>query len=124
MRRQSRLIALSLLLLAPAAPALAQNAAAGAVVFKQRCSTCHTLTPGQRHGVGPNLAGLAGRPAASGDFNYSSALRSSGLTWDAATLDRFLAAPSKVVPGTRMLIPLTDAKQRADVVAYLGTLNR
>jgi len=124
MRSQSRLIALSLLLLAAAAPAAAQNAEAGAVVFKQRCSTCHTMTSGQRHGVGPNLAGLAGRRAASTDFNYSAALRNSGLTWDAATLDRFLAAPSKVVPGTRMLIPVTDAKQRADLVAYLGTLRK
>lgn len=122
MRLQSRLIALSLLFLAAAAPAMAQNAEAGAVVFKQRCSTCHTATPGQRHGVGPNLAGLAGRRAASGDFNYSTALRNSGLTWDAATLDRFLAGPSKLVPGTRMLIPVPDPKQRADLIAYLGTL--
>jgi cytochrome c len=124
MRSQSRLIALSLLLLAAAAPAMAQNAEAGAVVFKQRCSTCHTMTPGQRHGVGPNLAGVAGRRAASTDFNYSTALRNSGLTWDAATLDRFLAGPSKLVPGTRMLIPVADAKQRADLVAYLGTLRK
>jgi cytochrome c len=124
MRSQSRLIALSLLLLAAAAPAMAQNAEAGAVVFKQRCSTCHTMTPGQRHGVGPNLAGVAGRRAANTDFNYSTALRNSGLTWDAATLDRFLAGPSKLVPGTRMLIPVADAKQRADLVAYLGTLRK
>lgn len=124
MRSQSRLIALSLLLTAVAAPAMAQNPEAGAVVFKQRCSTCHTTTPGQRHGVGPNLAGVAGRRAAGTDFNYSTALRKSGLTWDAATLDRFLAAPSKVVPGTRMLIPVTDAKQRADLVGYLGALKK
>jgi cytochrome c len=70
MRSQSRLIALSLLLLAAAAPAMAQNAEAGAIVFKQRCSTCHTMTPGQRHGVGPNLAGVAGRRAAISEFNY------------------------------------------------------
>jgi cytochrome c len=120
----SRLIALSLLLAAAATPALAQDAAAGAVVFKQRCQTCHTATPGQRHGVGPNLAGVAGRKAASTDFNYSAALQGSGLVWNAATLDRFIAAPSKVVPGTRMLIPVTDAKQRADLVAYLGGLNK
>lgn len=124
MRSQTRLIALSLLFLASAAPAMAQDAAAGAVVYKQRCSTCHTITPGQRHGVGPNLAGVAGRRAASTDFNYSAALKGAGLTWNAATLDRFLAAPSKVVPGTRMLIPITDPKQRADLVAYLTTLKQ
>ncbi|CAN7258498.1 c-type cytochrome [Phenylobacterium sp. LjRoot219] len=120
--RNSRLIALSLLLAAAAPPAMAQDAAAGAVVFRQRCQTCHTTTPGQRHGVGPNLAGLPGRAAASTDFNYSSAMKGSGLVWNAATLDRFIAAPSKVVPGTRMLIPVTDAKQRADLVAYLASL--
>jgi len=124
MRSQSRLITLALLFLAAAAPAMAQNAEAGAVVFKQRCSTCHTTASGQRHGVGPNLAGLAGRRAASTDFSYSTALRNSGLSWDAATLDRFLAAPSKLVPGTRMLIPIADAKQRADLVAYLGALKK
>lgn len=124
MRSQPRLITLSLLFLAAAAPAMAQNAAAGAVIFKQRCSSCHTTASGQRHRVGPNLAGLAGRPAASTDFNYSTALRGSGLTWDAATLDRFLTGPSKLVPGTRMLIPVSDPQQRADLVAYLGTLKR
>lgn len=124
MSTRSRLTALSLLLAATTTPALAQDAAAGAVVFKQRCQTCHTVTPGQRHGVGPNLAGLAGRPAASTDFNYSSALKGSGLVWNAATLDRFIAAPSKAVPGTRMLIPVTDAKQRGDLVAYLGGLKK
>jgi len=124
MPSQSRLIALSLLLLAAAAPAMAQNAEAGAVVFKQRCSTCHTATTGQRHGVGPNLAGVAGRRAASTDFNYSAALRNSGLTWDAATLERFLTAPSKLVPGSRMLLPVTDANQRANVVAYLSSLKK
>lgn len=122
--RLARLITLSLLFLAAAAPALAQNAEGGAVVFKQRCQSCHTTAAGQRSSVGPNLAGVAGRPAASADFNYSPALKASGLTWDAATLDRFLAAPTKTVPGTRMLIPVTDAKQRADVVAFLGALKK
>ena len=55
-------------------------------------------------------------------FRYSGANRRSGPTWDAATLDRCLAAPGKVVPETLMAYPgLRDPKQRADLIAYLAT---
>jgi cytochrome c len=55
---------------------------------------------------------------------YSSALKNSGLTWDAATLDKWLANPAGLVPGTRMAgFPgLSSETQRADVIAYLSTL--
>ena len=86
---------------------------------------CHANVAGVRSGMGPNLAGLAGRPAASlPGFAYSSALKTSGLTWSPAALDKFLAAPSKLVPGTRMVISVADAKQRQDLVAYLATLKK
>jgi cytochrome c len=124
MRTSSRLMALSLLCAAAAGPALAQDAAAGGALFKQRCSTCHTVTPGQAPGMAPNLYGVAGRRAASTTFNYSAALKASGLTWDPATLDKFLTSPMKMVPGTRMLIPVADPKQRADLIAYLGSLKK
>jgi cytochrome c len=118
-------LALSLLILAAAAaPAMAQDAAAGAALFKQRCSTCHSVTPGQTSSLAPNLAGVVGRKAASTTFSYSAALKASGLTWDPATLDKFLTSPMKLVPGTRMLIPVSDPKQRADLIAYLATLKK
>jgi len=120
MRCKPRLLALSLLFAAAAAPALAQDAAAGAAFFKQRCQSCHTVTPGQA----PNLYGVVGRKAASTTFGYSPALKGSGLTWDAATLDKFLTSPMKLVPGARMLIPVTDPKQRADLIAYLASLKK
>lgn len=124
MRTKSRLLALSLIGAALAGPALAQDAAAGAALFKQRCTACHTVTPGQAPGAAPNLYGVVGRKAASTPFNYSPALKASGLTWDKATLDRFLTSPMKMVPGTRMLIPISDPKQRADLIAYLGSLKK
>lgn len=124
MRCTPRLFALSLLFLAAAAPAVAQDAAAGAAFFKQRCQTCHTVTPGQAPGLAPNLFGVVGRKAASTTFNYSTALKASGLTWDTATLDKFLTSPMKLVPGTRMLIPVSDPKQRADLIAYLASLKK
>jgi cytochrome c len=74
--------------------------------------------------MAPNLYGVVGRKAASTAFGYSAALKASGLTWDPATLDRFLTSPMKLVPGTRMLIPVSDPKQRADLIAYLGSLKK
>ncbi len=54
---------------------------------------------------GPSLVGILDRrAAASTNFNYSAALHNSGLTWDPVTLNRFLAAPTAVVPGTAMPI--------------------
>lgn len=113
---------LAMAVIGVAAPASAQDAGAGATIFRQRCSLCHVVKAGVRTGMGPNLAGLAGRRAASTDFAYSPALKASQLKWDKATLDRFLTAPSKVVPGTRMVFAVPAAKQRADLIAYLLTL--
>lgn len=112
---------LPLLMLVPS-PAPAQDAAAGAVQFKARCAICHSVADGQKAMLAPNLAHLAGRKAASTQFNYSPALKASGLSWDKATLDRFLAAPMKAVPGTRMVVSVADARQRSNIVAYLSTL--
>src|SRR5690606_21783679 len=71
---------------------------------------------------GPLLHGVCGRPAASGNFNYSQALQAAGLTWDAATLDRFLAAPTEAVPGTSMVIPIQNAADRENVIADFEAL--
>ncbi len=66
-----------------------------------------------------------GRPAGSiPGFHYSAANKNSGLTWDAATLDRYLTNPRKAIPGTLMSYPgLSDPKKRADLIAYLATLH-
>ena len=97
--------------------------AAGETLFRQRCAVCH-LT-GSASAQGPGLGGVVGRQAASGPrFGYSRALRASGLTWDAATLDRFLAGPTRLVPGTTMVVALTDAAERRAVIDYLSTLHK
>jgi cytochrome c len=107
------------LVLGAAAPSAAQDVAAGAADFSQRCHICHT---GELNSAAPNLAGVVGRKAASAGFNYSAALTASGLTWSRPALDAFLADPMKMTPGTRMLISTPDPKRRADLVAYLATL--
>ena len=116
--------ALAGLLIAATSPAHAQDATAGARLFAQRCQTCHSVNPAQKATIGPNLAGLAGRKAAATSFAYSPALKKSTLTWDSATLDKFLAGPFRLVPGTRMVMSVPDSKQRADLVAYLSSLKK
>lgn len=102
--------------------AAAQNATEGSAIFKQRCQVCHTVAPGAKGTSAPNLRGIKGRAAGSAPFNYSQAMKASKIKWDKTTLDQFLAKPTKVVPGTRMVIPTPDAKQRADLIAYLLSL--
>lgn len=104
--------------------ACAQDVSAGRRVFNSQCSICHSPRPDQNI-VGPSLFGVVGRHSGSvPTFHYSSANRRSGLTWSAASLDRYLSAPAKMVPGTYMTYPgLQDAKQRADLIAFLSTLH-
>ncbi|HEY3755893.1 MAG TPA: PQQ-dependent sugar dehydrogenase [Opitutaceae bacterium] len=118
-------------LIACAAAAVAQAAdtpgdsAHGRVLFQQSCSLCHgTGLPGMPPGgQGPLLAGVMGRAAAAvPSFGYSRALRGSNLTWDAATLDRFLTAPQNAVPGTLMVVAVPSADDRRDIIAFLSTL--
>lgn len=102
------------------APAPPGNAEKGRTIFT-RCAVCHKVDPAAPGGIGPNLSGVYGRPAARvAGFTYSPALKASRLKWDGATLSRFLAAPTKVVPGTKMMSPpLANPQDRADVIAFL-----
>ena len=86
----------------------------------QACSACHSV---DENDLGPKHRGVFGRRAGSvGDYSYSAALKASGLTWDRSTLDRWLANPSELVPGTKMYFQIKDAQGRADVIAYLEQL--
>src|SRR5258708_25150164 len=99
----------------------ASDVQAGAAIFKSRCAVCHTTGSGGAQG--PGLAGVLGRKAASAAFGYSKALRESGLTWDAAMLDRYLAAPGKLVAGRRMVLTVPSAADRGKLIAYFATLH-
>jgi cytochrome c len=90
---------------------------AGEAVYS-RCLACHSL---EYNRTGPKHCGLFGRRAGTAKgFEYSDAMKSSGITWNARTLDRFLADPLKAVPGTTMTYAgVPDAKDRANLIAYL-----
>lgn len=107
-----------------AAPAYAQDANAGRAVFQAQCALCHSAAPGDNGGAqGPSLAGIIGRDAASNSqFPYTQALRDSNLHWDKATLNRFLADPTRVVPGSAMVISVPDATDRQNLIAYFSAL--
>ncbi len=93
--------------------------AAGAGLFADRCAMCHVAGGG---GQGPSLAGVYGRKAASlAGFHYTPALAASGIVWTAPALDRFLAGPGHAVPGTAMSVTIHDARQRADLIAFLAS---
>jgi nitrite reductase (NO-forming) len=94
--------------------------AAGRQVFR-KCQACHALEPGKNL-VGPSLAGIIGRKAASdANFAYSPAMKQAGITWTPQTLDDYLADPQKAVPGNRMPFPgLKSEHDRKDVVAFLA----
>jgi cytochrome c len=74
--------------------------------------------------VGPSLFGLVGRKSGSiANFHYSAANRDAGITWDEATLDKYLANPRAMLPGTTMpYAGIKNSDQRADLIAYLATL--
>jgi cytochrome c len=96
------------------------DATRGAQLFRQ-CAACHSTLPGEQM-TGPSLAHVWNRKAASepGFMRYSDVLKRSGLTWNEASLDAWLADPAKLVPGNAMTFPgVRDAQARRDLIAYL-----
>ena len=83
-----------------------------------RCQACHSF---EYHRTGPKHCGLFGRRAGSAPgFEYSDAMKRSGIVWGQSSLERFLAAPTKMVPGTTMTYAgVADARERELLIAYL-----
>jgi glucose/arabinose dehydrogenase/cytochrome c2 len=105
----------------------AGDVARGQQYFQIACATCHSPVLGPNNTViikqGPSLLGVVGRSAGTcPHFNYTKAMTDSGYVWDASSLNKFLANPMMVLPGTTMPMPVQNATNRADIIAYLSTL--
>lgn len=114
-------VAAAALVAAPFA-ASAQDAEAGAAVFK-KCAACHQIGPTAKHGLGPNLTCVDGRKAGSaeGFSGFSDALKNSGITWDDAKLLEWFENDDKVVPGNKMIFPahVKNEDDRKNLLAYI-----
>lgn len=97
------------------------DAVHGKALYAQ-CAACHKL---QENYIGPMHCGVVGRKAASVvGFDYSEAMKSSGLVWTTDNIDKFLTSPIAFVDGTKMgFAGFPEAKDRADVIAYLQQVN-
>ncbi|TKT81069.1 cytochrome c family protein [Aquamicrobium sp. LC103] len=97
------------------------DAAAGERLFQQRCGACHQIET-TRNGPGPHLQGIVDRAAGGVEgFNYSPALRESGITWTEETLDAYLANPTGTVRGTRMVQRFNNADERRAIIDFLSS---
>jgi cytochrome c len=95
----------------------AGDAVNGKALYQARCAACHSA---DYNGAGPAHRGVFGRAAAKAPgFAYSPAPKASALVWNEASLDRWLAEPEKLVPGQRMGVNVPEARERADLIAYL-----
>ncbi len=112
-------LALAMTCLSPITSALADDAVDGAAVFR-KCIACHSIDPGVNK-LGPSLSDVIGRKAGTlSGFRYSPAMVQSNITWDAATLDKYLTHPSDLIPGTRMTYGgLSQPADRAAVIEFL-----
>ena len=101
------------------------NADSGKRIFDETCGACHLSAPDLKIPKRVNLWGVVGRPKASqSDVPYSSALKEAGGTWTFEDLNSFISNPAFALPGTDMIFPgLRDENQRANLIAYLRTLN-
>ena len=94
----------------------------GQAAFNNHCRTCHTVKEGDNR-LGPSLHGISGKKAgaSSGYPTYSNALKNSGVVWNEATLERFIADPEGVIPNNNMkpFKGIPDASVRKAIVDYL-----
>ncbi|HEV2955959.1 MAG TPA: cytochrome c family protein [Xanthobacteraceae bacterium] len=116
--RQAVLAAIALA--ASTAAAAAQDVAAGEQSFR-KCLPCHSVGPGAKNKVGPELNGLDGRKAGTSEgFNYTEANKNSGITWNESVFKDYIKDPRAKIPGTKMVFAgIKNEPEVNDLWAYL-----
>ncbi|WP_073521844.1 c-type cytochrome [Pseudomonas fluorescens] len=117
-------VLLTLALTVIAAPAFAEgDAEAGGKLFTKTCGGCHSIGEGARGGFGPELNGIIGRRAGTTeDYQYSDAMKNSGVVWTREKLAAYIEDPKAVVSGTRMIFwGISDQEKIENILAYLET---
>ena len=106
---------------APAALA-AGDPIRGKELYDSRCTGCHSI---DQNRIGPAHQGVFGRRAGlAPGFDYSPAVKASRIVWSEKTLNAWLTSPEKLIPGQRMGYSVSEANDRADLVAYIKTLTK
>jgi cytochrome c len=110
----------AIVLAASTGAASAQDVAAGEQSFK-KCIACHSVGPGAKNKVGPELNGLDGRKSGTAEgFNYSAANKAAGITWGEATFKDYIKDPRAKIPGTKMVFAgIKNEQEVNDLWAYL-----
>jgi cytochrome c len=118
---RTAVFATTVLIMSSSSSFAAGDLAAGQHIFAE-CTGCHSATPGENK-IGPSLADVVGRKSGTvAGYTYSPGMKSANITWDDATLDKFLASPNGLVHGTKMFISVPSGTDRQNVIAYLDTL--
>jgi cytochrome c len=110
---------------AAAPSALAQDVAAGKTSFN-KCMACHSIGPGAKNKVGPELNGLDGRKAGTVEgYSYSDANKNSGITWNEAEFKEYIKDPKAKVPGTKMAFAgIKNDKEVNDLWAFISQYDK
>lgn len=91
--------------------------------FNNHCRTCHSFKSGDNR-LGPSMYGIFGAKAGQveGYRGYSGSL--TDITWDEATLDKFIANPASVSTSTNMIFPpVADAAERKKIIEFLKSIS-
>jgi len=103
----------------------AQDIEAGRKVFN-KCIACHSVGPGAKNKIGPELTGLIGRTAGSAPgYSYYDGNKQSGITWTEEEFAKYIRDPQGTVKGTKMAFAgLKNDQDIKDVTAFLKSFDK